>query len=543
MISICGLAGLAAAAVVLCFIPPKFQSLTRVEVIDLPFDDTPGQRNNPDGRKNLETVTLQVLRSDRIMKALKEDLRWPDYLEADHAGEEKRQEYIEDVRKRTNVDRAKKLKDQGSDFVTITYKDEDPQRAASFANAIREIWVGQTLKALSEDVKKQIDEERKYLDSCYKERMVAGQNVQRWQQDYNLPPTSQSLDRGNTPLEDPVYKQYESAREEVKRLKSEMEALEFRSNHLRDLYASTARTIQKPVDEKTVSETPQFGATKQLLETKSTLDKEIAAMELELNTFKKAHPKYSSIKRQIDSKQNMLKEVNQKLEKAGLTPDKDMRLTQEVLNPDRIQLQADATEAEIAFKTKKREYERAKVNLEDLETQKESRSTIFARYKQLQEEEKLATKSYETARSNVETKEQFLKNLNNAAFNPYRISDIAVPSEKPVEPPVALYLVGGLVGGAGLGAGWIFLREIARSTYRSVPDASASLSIPILGFVNRMDTTIEVQRLRRRNSIGISTSLAAILLIGGTASLYLLQPKLLPQPMKQAIDSVKSKFK
>src|SRR5262245_12079645 len=122
LISISGLAGLAAAAVVLCFIPPKFQSFTRVEVIDMPFDDTPGQRNHPDGRKNRETVTLQVLRSYRIMKALKDDLRWPDYMEADGSGDEKRQEYIEDVRKRTSVDRAKKLKDAGSDFVTITYK-------------------------------------------------------------------------------------------------------------------------------------------------------------------------------------------------------------------------------------------------------------------------------------------------------------------------------------------------------------------------------------------------------------------------------------
>jgi hypothetical protein len=104
-------------------------------------------------------------------------------------------------------------------------------------------------------------------------------------------------------------------------------------------------------------------------------------------------------------------------------------------------------------------------------------------------------------------------------------------------------LIGGLIGGGGATIALTFLRELARSGYRSVQDASSSLSLPVLGYVNRMETRAELHGARRRQVLGIATSLTAILFVCGTASLYLLQPKLLPTPMKQALDTVKRNLK
>jgi hypothetical protein len=41
----------------------------------------------------------------------------------------------------------------------------------------------------------------------------------------------------------------------------------------------------------------------------------------------------------------------------------------------------------------------------------------------------------------------------------------------------------------------------------------------------------------------VTASSSVILLIGGSASIYLLQPKLLPASMRAAIDSVKTKLR
>jgi hypothetical protein len=311
----------------------------------------------------------------------------------------------------------------------------------------------------------------------------------------------------------------------------------------RDRFASEPLYIQEPIDERTAAASPQFDSTRALLDQVKSLKEDITRLKAEQKVLKPSNKKFGIKQQDIDAKAKELKDLEQQLSKAGLSTNGDKPMTREILNPAKLAAKEETSRAEADYKTRKNEFESLKNNVAELEVQSQRRAFIYTRYNQYQNDEDYFKSQYLDAKKLHEKRTTLLEQLRTAAMNPYKILDEAVPSERPVEPPVFLYLVGGLIGGGGATIALTFLRELARSGYRSVQDASSSLSLPVLGYVNRMDTRSELQGARRRQVIGIATSLTAILLLCGTASLYLLQPKLLPSPMKQALDTVKRNLK
>jgi hypothetical protein len=337
--------------------------------------------------------------------------------------------------------------------------------------------------------------------------------------------------------------QADKAKDDLVRAAGELKAAEEHYNTLRDLYASTPSEVEEFVDAKTASSLPQFESSKPLIDMLGKIKEDLAKLKIQQRDIKPANKAFYKIQKDIDSKTRDQKDIEEKLAKAGVSTVGDQPLTRRVMNPAKIELKEKVTLSEGELNVRRLQFDDAKKRSEELAEQAGKRASIFERYNQLQTEEGIYEHEFETEKGKVDKKMQLLEMVTGTGGNPYFVTDGAVPSDKPVEPPVAIFLAAGLFGGAGAGLGLIFLREFVRSGYRNVQDAATSLSIPVLGFVQQMATRSEIRRNRRRHFVGVSMSLAAILLVGGSASLYLLQPKLLPASMKQAIDSVKTKLR
>jgi capsular polysaccharide biosynthesis protein len=541
-VAICGLAGLSATVVVLCFISPKYASWTRIEVGDVRFEeDRLLQNPQYTDYKDLQNASFLILSEANLQKCIKDELQWNDFLAVENFVT-KKQEYLDDVRKRTTIDRAKKDKDIGKDYITITYKDEDPKRAAAFANKIAELWMAGRIDSMRDKYRKELDDARTAFEKAQNRVGVARQKVANQQEAYGLSPT-QSTSGKVAVDEDPVFKLLLQARETLVRAETDWRSQEEKYKGALELYASTPTEVEEVVDSKTAAASPQAEGVKPLIDSLTRLKDEIEKLKTQQKGFKQAHPKYGLAQADIDKKTKEQKEIEEKLAKAGVSATGDQPMIRRVLNPAKDLRREEVARAETELRARKVAYDDAKKRADQLEEDNKKRVGIFKDYSTLRLEVETEETNFARAKETVTKKENILKTITSPAGNPYSITDGAVPSDKPVEPPVALFLAAGLFGGAGAGLGWIFMREFVRSTYRSVQDAAASLSIPVLGYVNEMATRSEIRRNRRRQIAGVSVSLAVILLIGGSASLYLLQPKLLPAPMKAAIDSVKTKFR
>lgn len=539
---LCGLAGFSVAVTVLCFVPPKYSSWTQVEVKEVRFEEDPLKRNpSLVDYKDLQNVGAQMLSTPNLIRVIKDELQWGDFLAVEGI-QEKRQEYLDDVRKRTGIERARKDRDLGNDYIKVLFKDEDPKRAASFANKILDVWMKDRMSAVRDFFERELAESQRKHDKTLKDVTLARQNVSRWQESYKISPT-QATNRRVTTNEDPIIQQYEKAKDEWVRVEAEYKVYEDKYHTALDLYASEPQFVQETIDEKTAAAMPQAEATKPLIEQRTKLRDEITKFKEEQKSLKPANKRYQLLQRDVDKREKEIKSIEEKLAAAGVVSSPDKPLSREVINQKKLALKEELIRAEGEYLGRKNQLRLTKDRLSQLEEDASKRAGIYERYNSLQTEETFYDKQYQDAKEELERKTNIINKVNSPAGNPYRILDVAVPSDKPVEPPVALFLIAGLVGGAGLGFGVVFLREFVRSTYRSVQDAAASLSIPVVGFVNRMATRGEIRRARRRQLFGVSVSLAIILFIGGSASLYLLQPKLLPAPMRAAIDSVKSKLK
>jgi capsular polysaccharide biosynthesis protein len=334
-ILIAALTGFTLAMIVLCFVPPKYKSFTRVEVREVSIDEEPANRSQVRMQiKDLQNVSFQVLSTPRIVRVIKDQLQWADFLQVEGSLID-RQEYLDGIVKRTVVERARKERDVGNDYVTITYRDEDPRRAAAFANKLREVWIEETIGAIRDDVQRQLDEAKRQYEKSYKDYMIATQNVQRWQEQYGLSPVNPT-NRKVTSEEDPVRKEYLQAKQDLTRAESEMNRHFDIYTAARDRFASEPLEIEEPIDERTAAASPQFDSTRALLDQVKSLKDDITRLKAEQTKLKPQHKQFGLKQQDIDAKGKELKELEQQLAKAGLSTNGDKPMTRKVLNAAKL---------------------------------------------------------------------------------------------------------------------------------------------------------------------------------------------------------------
>ncbi|MBL8694609.1 MAG: hypothetical protein JNJ88_10985 [Planctomycetes bacterium] len=543
-----GLAGLAIGLFVLGFVPRRYEAWTRVELREIKFDDDATGRLSQIApyQKDVQQVGAQVLANIRLDKAIGDKLRWQSYLTV--RGTPKSVEYLDKVRERTKVERAKKDRDTGADYVTITYRDEDPVRAADFANTIRDVWAEESIAAYKDQVNREYNDERRKTERASDRLLTARRAVDTWQRQHEISPT-QPIGRGATIEEDFIIQQYRKDESEKVALETDVATLQQRYESVVAAWTSEPRTFEEEiVPEKPSGPAQPVSTGDPVRDALTKIQNEIAAKELELKSsnLKAGNKLYQRKQSEIDLLKKQEKALAAKVTTPKVDPTTGLPTAANrrvVLNQKKIDLQAEVDRAETELNAAKARLLVVTQRLAKRQPEFEKRSEVYAKYNALKTDEEVAEKQYKDAQERLTLKQNLLLRISDPAGNPFRIFDEARPAEKPVEPNVPLMLMIAAVAGFGLGLAIVVAREFLKGSFRSTDDAAGSLSIPVLGSVHKMVTRRELLRAKAKRATGLSVSLAAILFIALVGGLYLFQPKVLPKGMRSTFDSVKEAFR
>lgn len=537
--------GITFALVALCFIPKRYESKTIVEVKEVRFEED-RLFGNPSANpyKDLQNIKIKILQEPYLINTINDRLQWGDFLGiANHPG--KRKIYLDQVRERCGVELAKKTKDAGIDLITITYKDEDPKRAADFVKNLTEIWKNDTLHSFYEQISGELIQEQRQNNELSQQLQLVRRQITELQEEHKLSPT-QASDRRTSTDEDWVVKQYNQSKLDLLRIEGEVKAAQERSKKADERYANEPAFVQIPPDKVTNTPTPggDSSLSKALSDQIVKLRTEIVDLQGKQTGMSKTNYKRKEIQKDIDKKLALIKEIEGQQVKSGIVPAPGVEQALPSYPNDQKRIfkqEADRAKEDLDVKLALLATQKA-IN-KDIAEDFKKRPEIFDRYHQLETSESIAEKQFKDSTEKVDRKRLILQKIDSASSNPYRILEEPVPAESATDPSVPIILAIGLVAGSAVGLAWIFLREFVRPSFRNVHDVAASLSLPILGMVNRMLTVREIRRDRVRGVFGIGVSLVCIFALAGTAGVYLSNPKWLPPDLVHMVDNVKQKFR
>lgn len=529
------LAGLTAGLVVLDFVPRKYESWTRVEVKEVRFEDDPQARlpqNVP--YKQLQHVAAQVLASPNLRKTVGERLRWEGFVGI--RPEQENEKFIQ-LRRRTRVERMPKEKDTGSDYVTITYKDEDPRRAADFANHLCEVWRQESRASYQNQIERELEELQKQVEAAKIRADARRKSTSDWVQQHNLRPDIAVGGQRTAPEQDPVVDRYTKLQAEADANSRELIAAQSNLAHWNQLYANEPRVIEVAVAEIARGSEVE----KKLQDEMSKLRIERAGYEKDQQGLTKLNKRWDVLQNKINLVDKQMKSVAEALRET--VPDAETGPRQIVQNSKKAEHWAQVTQAEEKVQSLQARQKQIQADLAQMEPQKQQRSWVYERYRAHAELERVSSQMHAEEAQKYDRKRNLLAQIKSTAGDPYRIIDPAVPSERPVEPNVGFILMAAMLAGAGLGVGLLFVSEYTRPSFRSFDDAVATLSVPVLGGVNKIVTLSEYRRERWRRTVGIGASLAVLAVIASIASAFLVKPDVLPGPLFEAMNAVKEKLR
>lgn len=537
--------GLTFALVALCFIPKRYESKTVIEVREVRFEEDPLFRNtqaNP--YKDLQNIKTKILAETYLIRTISEQLQWSDFT-AILSNPGKRKKYLDEVRDRSNVELAKKIKDQGNDYITITYKDEDPRRAADFVRVLRDLWQDDTMRSFRDQINGELFQEQRQNDDLASSLQLVLKQIKELQEEYKLSPT-QASDRRTTADEDWVVAARNEANLMVVKLESELKASKERYKQALERYASEPELVEVEADKLAPNQASvgDNSLAKTLSDQITKARSEIVEFTSKQQGMTKNNYKFKDLQKKIDERNKLIKSIEAQQVKAGLaTAPGDVAPKRFVLNDQKRVYKQDVDRAREDMDVRASLLTDQKARFEELEEENKKRPEIYKRYNQLETNKDIVEKQFKESTEKVERKKLILQKIDSAAGKPYRALEDPVPADTPSEPTIPLILAVGFAAGAALGLGWLLLREFVRPSFRNVHDVAESLSLPVLGMVNRMVTVSEVRRRRLRSVAGLSLSLLFVVIVGGAAGIYLVKPKMLPSNFLRMMDQVKQSFR
>jgi capsular polysaccharide biosynthesis protein len=531
-------AGLTAGIVVLDFVPKRYESRTLIEVREIRFEEDFLARNPQDVpiKRNIQNVDKEVTATPRMRKVIAEKLQWPEFF---GLAQEKEQDYLERVRERTGVLRAKKERDIGSDYVTIIYKDESPHRASAFANELRDVWMEETIASFKDQVQREFEEARAHKDRMQQQAHTSRNATRVWQEQNNLSPTL-PIDRRTPTQEDWLTQRHQQLLDEQRGLAVDVEVADEAYRLAKDRWVSAPKMIvvQVPTGAPGTPSDPNSP----LVDEQVKLQARITDLRAQQAGMKKANRRWQALAAQIQVFEEEIKSIQAKIV-APQTPLGSKPATQERFNEQRLVLEQEMGKAEERWSTLKKKLDQVNAQIAKEEPAVRQRAQVYERYHALEEQEKVDAGLYAEAAQALERKGSLLKKIASPAGNPFHIVEYANPADSPVEPQAFLYLAVSLLAGAGTGVALLFLLEYARPSFRSVEDAIASLHLPVLGSVSLIVTRSEVRRARVRQALIVGSSLALLGSIASVATVYLVQPRVLPRQVLEVLDTLKQRMR
>lgn len=518
------------ATVGICFaviVPKTYKISTRIQINESRIEPE-FRRVNPQEsgvRREAASAYDHVVHYGRVKEIIDQNLpQWPEYVQA--RTEQERQLFLKQVMKRLWASPANTNQKNGTIFVDISYSDEDPERAARFLDELSESWLIAVFEsdrtALRDEIRQLqeiVDEQSQSLDDAQK-------HLTNQQKMLGADPTAKSGDsRRGEERGDWYFRALDGARSELEDVEDDLRTAQFEEQQLRSRFENEEETIPEPLPPE------KRGPNVQL----ARLEAELEELETQLADLLPAHSRYKKLSREADK----LREEISALSQVEEDPAQQFLFKP---NPLKGQYELDLRkkEDEVGRLADRALALRARIG--ELEEQ------TLGRTQQYQDLDNLVSRVVEARGLLAETNKQLEDRKKSLLMletspRPWTIAQPPVPSSASVTPNPWLLGAVGVFLGLALGMGLAILSEYARSSYRTVSDLAAVMSVPVLGAIETIVTRRERRSLQLSRALGGLSTALIVGSLGWITYLWHTSPERLPLEVQDAIERLRSALK
>ncbi len=502
--------------------PRRYQSKSQLELRESSLPVV-GQGTDVDVIQRDVAGADKQMRAYERVKRVVESLEWSDYETLDDP--EKRR-YLSRVVLNTIVQPVKAGEKEGSSFIFTRYTDTDPHRAADFLNALNKAYIEEKVESVRKGARaarETLEVHLRLAETRYKE---AAQAVAKHKRDNGLSATQQAPGGGRMREEDPAYERLAEIQKQVSSLEIKREEAKAIQAASEAMYSQAAREI--PVDTKVAG---------------VDVSDQVAAIEALIRDFRDEQTRYRAVHRRYKQIEKEIQKLEEQLIAIQLRQVPEQTVTEALANPDRPQLLKRVDEAKATIASLEAGLKQALATREELQQVVKKQGEIYRLDKFLEGEAERALALFDEASKDYERQVRFTELLEQPEFNPFQITEVALPPVRPTSPNLFLVLGFSLIAALVTGVSSALFAEFYRGAYRSVAEVVRATDLPVLGAINVIRTRDQarLQILRR-----FLTAASAALVIGSILWVtwaYSQRKHLLAPRLVETIDNVRKEFR
>jgi uncharacterized protein involved in exopolysaccharide biosynthesis len=413
-------------------------------------------------------------------------------------------------------------------FINFEYTDTEPQRAAQFANELRDYFVRNLIGEVRKKAVILLEALQGHHRRALEQYDESSRSLEEVRKENNISPTQDISGQGagTNREQDPVYAELQS---ELSKQVDVNKALR-EAEQARKMLALKLESVPEEIDESEESSGLDLTATV------AKLRAEIVVETTKQSGLTPLHPTY---KRAAIAIRALERQIEQALGRST-EPTREVR---RVPNPERKELNDQIADVDQEIASNNTRLEFLEKHIAELVIENKQRTHIYAELARLSQVQKVAEASLFAATMALDSQRQLVDTLGQPEFSPFEVTEKAVPPTRPSSPSALIVVAAGILLGLALGVLWALLAEFGRNAYRGPADLARALPAPVLGAINQIVTLPE----RRARSFRSGLAGASTLILAGgilwVTWAYRSRPHLLGPELTGLLDDVRGKLR
>ncbi|MFQ5505394.1 MAG: GumC family protein [Planctomycetota bacterium] len=515
------LLGLAVGFLVAWLIPRYYEARTTVRLhAGLLPTLVRGPREDP-FLQEISKARVTLASQNLVRRAILELEDWTDFHSLPQDSEEFRAK-VQGVMARIWVHDLNTRDLRSSALLEIGYRDRDPDRAADFANTIRDLYVSREKELVLGRARasyQQLKKEAANKESAWNEAMKA---KLIFFESNDLNPYQTNI-RGSF-LQSPKFDEFENLGKALADLDRSISSMQT------ELRLKTEKLESGDIPSE-VEVQPSETVDPVLAAELAPLHARILFLEQMLAEWKPANQNYAITESQL---QAVRKRLN------AILARKDVKKRLRVPNPKYVTLHGRVEELKVQIAKSKDERISDGKRYEVLRGELSRLKTAIAKLGEHEDRVKAAHDAWIKALSEAQGQQNVIARLESGAGLIVDKLTTAMPPPAPTYPNSWLIAIIGAAIGFGVAIGLILLLDFLQPTWKSFGEVARGLPIPALGGISFLELPEEIRAARLRRLRYTVVASAFVLLIGGLLAVYYLEPLRLPVGVQRFLDSLLS---
>ncbi len=488
-------------------------------------------------QRDVSSATRDMV-AEPLVRSVIEAQEWPDYI---GLGDKEKLDFVRRVAANiVPMVRTAGKNAAGSSYIVVQYHDSEGSRAEKFLNSLRDRYIESVVEGVRREAKSRRDT-LKDLRKDYQDAYIEAEKVKsELVKSKNLAVATQVPGSGQTRAEDPIYGRLIQSQTQLATADMALRSEEAKLVTIQNFFDAESETIPESAAAAIANAAAKPALADDTDNQVRDLEMSILDMREKLKDYRPAAKAYQRIEDDIFKAESRI---------ALLRGESDPELTKAdptrfVPNPKRALYETQMRDAETEIEGLKVQISSLKITIEDLSSEYALRQDWYLQLSYLTQDVQRAEAAYLAADSNYAAQSNRVALLEGPHANPFDVVEVATASDVPNAPVVPIVVLVSAIAGLALGLGWALTSEFLRNGFRSVPDLTRGLAVPVLGSVNLITTRAQA---RRRLSRHIMIAVSSAVIVGSILwvtwayqndSLRLLGPRL-----TEMIDDLRKAFR